>query len=429
MSNEETTSVSSVVIETKEHTNKRTKSNRKKNTSNSNFKLQCKHWWIRNKRKTLYFIAFSVICALTIGITIAVIASATGHSPSDIAKQAFDDFKQNTKPAYKSAMEEAYRFSIFQDRLLNLIPRLNAQYSDGKVRFKVNFLSDRTDEEFRSMLGLIIEDLHLPEKRNIVLNRTDPNYWNISEPINWSGTNNPAHVPLATNVKDQMMSPCCYCFSAVTASETNYAIYNGGNVYEFSTEVACSCAGKAVPTGKTPCGNGGWPVYVFLSMIEKGNARTNINTYFHDFLAYHDGSNLRSCDSIKDMISVYFKDWCVFQVFTEEQIVHALVNYGVISIAIDSSKWAYWSGDEIIDDPILCSSSPGDMNHAVVLTGWGRETIAPYREYWIVRNSWTSKWSDGGYARILKNQLNTCGVMNQALVFAPRSISPYCIVD
>lgn len=52
----------------------------------------------------------------------------------------------------------------------------------------------------------------------------------------------------------------------------------------------------------------------------------------------------------------------------------------------------YMSGILDVDD---CTSQ---YDHAVAMVGWGNDPIVG--DYWIVRNSWSSMWGEGGYIRI-----------------------------
>lgn len=49
--------------------------------------------------------------------------------------------------------------------------------------------------------------------------------------------------------------------------------------------------------------------------------------------------------------------------------------------------------------------------HAVVIVGWGAD-------HWIVKNSWSEKWGDGGYFKIAKGN-NECGIEENVIVGFP----------
>ena len=83
----------------------------------------------------------------------------------------------------------------------------------------------------------------------------------------------------------------------------------------------------------------------------------------------------------------------------ESQLAAALVEYGPLPVAVDSTSsrfLTYYSGT--IEES-ECNKVP---NHAVLVVGFTPE-------YWIVKNSWGTHWGNKGYANIARGS-NTCGI-------------------
>jgi cathepsin L len=85
-------------------------------------------------------------------------------------------------------------------------------------------------------------------------------------------------------------------------------------------------------------------------------------------------------------------------------LMNAIATVGPISISVDASAWhGYSSG--IFNG---CNQQNPDINHAVVLVGYGEENG---QKYWIVRNSWAPSWGEKGYIRVARtdDEDNNCG--------------------
>lgn len=85
----------------------------------------------------------------------------------------------------------------------------------------------------------------------------------------------------------------------------------------------------------------------------------------------------------------------------------ALLEVGPISVSIHASPidFYYYSGG-IYDNP-SCKNGRLDLDHSVVLVGYGRG--ARGKDYWIIKNSWSAHWGERGFVRIAKAD-NLCGV-------------------
>ena len=77
-------------------------------------------------------------------------------------------------------------------------------------------------------------------------------------------------------------------------------------------------------------------------------------------------------------------------------LMNAVAQVGPIAVTVCANAWgAYESG--IFSG---CSSTPMDLDHAVILMGYGEENGV---KYWTVRNSWSPLWGEKGYIRITRS--------------------------
>ncbi|KNA10101.1 hypothetical protein SOVF_147560, partial [Spinacia oleracea] len=83
---------------------------------------------------------------------------------------------------------------------------------------------------------------------------------------------------------------------------------------------------------------------------------------------------------------------------TEAALLCATVSQP-ISVGIDASSIDFQLYTGGIYDG-TCSSNPDDINHAVLIVGYGSEGN---NDYWIVKNSWGTSWGMDGYIYIRRN--------------------------
>jgi cathepsin L len=88
-------------------------------------------------------------------------------------------------------------------------------------------------------------------------------------------------------------------------------------------------------------------------------------------------------------------------------LMNAVATVGPVAISVDASAWAaYESG--IFNG---CNQVNPDMDHAVVLVGYGEENG---QKYWLVKNSWSTSWGLNGYVKIARsdstNDAGICGI-------------------
>lgn len=81
----------------------------------------------------------------------------------------------------------------------------------------------------------------------------------------------------------------------------------------------------------------------------------------------------------------------------------AIATAGPVAISVDASKWHDYESGVFSS----CSYSENmSINHAVVLVGYGTDEVDG--DYWIVRNSWGTKYGENGYIRVKRDATPTC---------------------
>merc|ERR1712002_861146 len=93
---------------------------------------------------------------------------------------------------------------------------------------------------------------------------------------------------------------------------------------------------------------------------------------------------------------------------SESDLTNALSRVGPVSVAIDASPSSFRSYRSGVHYSRSCSSRR--LNHAVLAVGYGSEGG---RDYYLVKNSWGTRWGAGGYIKMARNRGNNCGIASK----------------
>lgn len=116
------------------------------------------------------------------------------------------------------------------------------------------------------------------------------------------------------------------------------------------------------------------------------------------------------CDLSQRFFKLYDMEIWSIDDKNEDTIKEAVYRYGPISCALEipASSFEKYDGKRVYG----CKRSMWEIvaYHAVSIVGYG--TDPQEGDYWIVRNSWGSKWGENGYMRMARN-INACNITKE----------------
>jgi len=83
-----------------------------------------------------------------------------------------------------------------------------------------------------------------------------------------------------------------------------------------------------------------------------------------------------------------------------------------VSVAIEADTKSF----QVYSSGVFSNSGCGTtLDHAVVLVGWGTESVGG--DYYILRNSWGTTWGESGYMKLGRGsaygKAGECGVLSK----------------
>lgn len=324
-------------------------------------------------------------------LLLAVAACAKKVTWKDLMSReyTFEEYMHSHSKTYAGEKERAMRRVIFEQNLLK-IRHHNKQNLSWKMG--VNQFTDMKQDELDSYNGLKMNrpayDLKqtkgsLPfELKEVSELPTD---------VDWRENG------VVTPTKDQGACGSCWTFAAAETIESHLALSTGVLV-ELSEQELVSC----MPNPKQCGGTGG--CYGATSELAfeyvQNNGMPSEWTYSY---TSHDGTEPKCINATKPMANI--GGYVRLEENQYKDLMNAIAQVGPLAISVDAGAWStYESG--VFDG---CNTTNPDINHAVQLVGYGTDN--ELGDYWLVRNSWTPTWGEGGFIRVKRrsDEDNHCG--------------------
>ena len=297
------------------------------------------------------------------------------NSPSQIVKGLFNKFIKQHNKVY-SAEEHVERFLIFTE---NLIKNASHLLLEENPKFSPFF--DLTTAEFKKFYL----SYKRPETKHYGVHVSS---FDAPAPLSFDWRLKGAVTP----VKNQGQCGSCWAFSAIGNIEGQYAI-NENKSLQFSEQQLVDCDTKSEGCG------GGFMANAFEYLIGAGGVMSE------DDYAYK--AEDRQCKFDKTKVKAKLKGFN--QIAKDElQMKQALFENGPLSVAVNATRFHFYTVGILDLTEAACDQSYEALNHGVVIVGYGTENG---KDFWIIKNSWGPSFGENGYVRLSRNK-NTCGISN-----------------
>jgi cathepsin L len=332
-------------------------------------------------------------CIYAVGICAGIAAAAVYtvkiySSSAAVAAVTFSEYLRAFDKVYDDPDEYRRRKMIFESRLRLLQA---AETTKGRTwSVGVGPFTDLTDEERAAYLGYVGRPSTRARKPMVLAAGFKAAA--LPKSIDWR-----AHSPsVVTPVKSQGGCGGCWAFAAVEVLESRLALATG-KLARLSPQELISCTDNPQHCGGNGGCTGSTPEIAFDYIRMHGLADEDHYPYV--------GSTGVCSAKTQFAIGVGETEYVAVEVNSSQALLEAVAE-GPVAVALDASSWGdytggVWTGCDQIN-PVL--------NHAVVVEGYG--VSAGGLPYWLIRNSWGTRWGEQGYIRLQRRMElpNICGV-------------------
>ncbi|KAJ1416450.1 hypothetical protein B484DRAFT_454287 [Ochromonadaceae sp. CCMP2298] len=204
---------------------------------------------------------------------------------------------------------------------------------------------------------------------------------------------------VATAVKDQGHCGSCWAFATTAVIESHVAL-SSGLLFDLSVEQMAMCAPNPDSCGGTGGCEGSTAELAFEYVAGSGGL---LEEFQYSYTSYY-GEDFECAMPAGQAAVATISGYVQLAENNYTALMTAIATVGPVAVSVDASEWHSYAGG-VFDG---CNQESPDIDHAVVLMGYGVENG---QKYWLVRNSWAPSWGELGYIKIARQDTDetVCG--------------------
>jgi len=300
----------------------------------------------------------TIILILAIGLIFA-----QNINNGETLMSEFQKFMKQYKVGYSTPDDFNRLFTVYQENFRLVNSNRNAGYA-----LELNKYALLTKAEFRNTyLTLDADDLKTKLQTVPVLQANSGPVLTAPSTYDWRNQG------AVTGVKDQGNCGCCWAFSTVAIVEGAYYVKYKRSPAQYSEQQLVNCDNT-----NNAC-NGGNMVDG-LNYIKRAGGLARMSTF--PYRASKQACTFKSSQGVIRVAGLNQING------SESSIKDALVRYGPLGAAVDSTNLQFYSSG------IYTCNGGVNVNHAITIVGYGVDKSGLY---WIIKNSWGTSWGMNGY--------------------------------
>ncbi|CAF3498116.1 unnamed protein product [Rotaria socialis] len=315
-----------------------------------------------------------------------------------VSSALWNKFKDVHKKQYATVEEEAYRQTIFEDRVV-MINRHNFEAKSGMHTYtlKINQFADMTYGEVVRTISNNYQK-SLSKKTSIKIDHHllfKPSNTSLPTAVDWRKRGAVSNI-----IENQGQCASDWAYAATGALEGQHFLKTG-NLVRLSAQNLLDCSDKF---GNEGC-NGGL-VNAAFQYIKVNNGVDTEASYPYEAV---DGK----CRFNQSTVGATDTGFAQIQSGNETALQIAIATVGPIAVGIDDLHESFIYYESGVYDEPACSSK--DWYHPLVVVGYDTFNNGTVKQdFYFVKNSWGESWGMKGYIWMSRNKNNQCGIASRA---------------